>query len=76
MFNWGWIEGEFNSHRIGSGSDELMIYMMWYVWWYWYELMNKNERNDNKIGDSGGCSVGDGLKVNSTLTLLDLGMRS
>ena len=28
MFNWGWIEGEFNSHKIGSGSEELMIYMM------------------------------------------------
>ena len=28
MFNRGWIEVEFNSHRIGSGSEELMIYMM------------------------------------------------
>ena len=28
MFNWGWIEGEFNSHRIGSGIEELMIHMM------------------------------------------------
>ena len=28
MFNWGWIEVEFNSHIIGSGSEELMIYMM------------------------------------------------
>ena len=28
MFNWGWIEGEFNSHVIGSGIEELMIDMI------------------------------------------------
>ena len=28
MFNRGWIEDEFNSHRIRSGNEELMIYMM------------------------------------------------
>ena len=28
MFNRGRIEDEFNSHRIGSGSEELMINMM------------------------------------------------
>ena len=28
MFNRGGIEGEFNSHRIVAGSEELMIYMM------------------------------------------------
>ena len=28
MFNWGSIEGEFNSHRIESVDEELMIYMM------------------------------------------------
>ena len=28
MFNWRGIEDEFNSHKIGSGIDELMIYMM------------------------------------------------
>ena len=28
MFNWGWIEDEFNSHNIGSGNEELMIYMI------------------------------------------------
>ena len=28
MFNWGWIEGEFNSDIIGSGSLESMIDMM------------------------------------------------
>ena len=28
MFNWGWIEDEFNSHRIASVYEELMIYMM------------------------------------------------
>ena len=27
MFNRGWIEGEFNSHIIESGSEELMIYI-------------------------------------------------
>ena len=34
--------------------------------------MNNNERNDNNIGDSGACSIGDGLKVNSTLKELCL----
>ena len=28
MFNRGWIEDEFNSHRIGSGNEELMIHMI------------------------------------------------
>ena len=28
MFNRGRIEGEFNSHNIDSGIEELMIYMM------------------------------------------------
>ena len=28
MFNRGGIESEFNSHKIESGSEELMIYMM------------------------------------------------
>ena len=32
MFNRGWIEGEFNSHIIGSWSEELIIGMMpWYI---------------------------------------------
>ena len=43
------------------------------IGWYLYELINNNERNDNHIGESGGCSIGEGLKVNSTLTLLNLG---
>ena len=38
--------------------------------------MMNNDRNDNKIGDSGGCSIGEGLKVNSTLTKLYLGVKS
>ena len=129
MFNRGRIEGEFNSHKIESGNEELMIYMMlldddidmnWWIimremrtileiqedvqsemdwrwiqlsqnwicgwgvndiydvigWWYWYELMNNNERNGNNIGDSGACSIGDGLKMNSTLTKLNLSVRS
>ena len=28
MFNRGWIEDEFNSHKIESVCEELMIYMM------------------------------------------------
>ena len=35
------------------------------------DVMN-DERNGNQIGDSGGCSIGEGLKVNSTLTELNL----
>ena len=45
-------------------------------WWYWYELINNNERNGNNIGASGGSSIGEGLKVNSTLTVLSLSVRS
>ena len=48
-----------------------------WIGWYLYELNNNNnERNVNNIGDSGGCSIGDGLKVNSTLTELVLFVRS
>ena len=32
--------------------------------------------NANKIGDSGGSVIGEGLKFNSTLKKLDLGLRS
>ena len=32
--------------------------------------------NDNNIGDSGGSVIGEGLKVNSTLTALGLGLKS
>ena len=46
------------------------------IGWYLYELINNNERNGNNIGDTGGCSIGEGLKINSTLTKLDLGVRS
>ena len=35
-------------------------------------MNNNNERNGNNIGDSGGCSIGEVLKVNSTLTELYL----
>ena len=75
MFNWGWIEGEFNSHRIESGN-----------WWvnnkqdimklYEYEFEINIVYNDNKIVISGAYSIGKGLKLNSTLTSLKLAMRS
>jgi hypothetical protein len=32
-----------------------------------------DDRNGNQIGDSGASSIGEGLKVNSTLKTLDLG---
>ena len=35
-----------------------------------------DEYNENNIGDSGGSVIGEGLKFNSTLTDLNLGMRS
>ena len=35
-----------------------------------------DEYNGNNIGDSGGSAIGEGLKVNSTLTELNLRMRS
>ena len=38
-------------------------------WW-----INMREMITN-IGDSGACSIGEGLKVNSTITDLYLGMR-
>ena len=45
-------------------------------WWYdWFMIIN-DEYNDNDIGDSGGSVIGEGLKFNSTLTKLDLSVRS
>ena len=41
-----------------------------------HEFTMNNELNDNQIGDSGACSIGEGLKMNSTLTSLDLGLIS
>ena len=38
-----------------------------------YDVYNEN---DNDIGDSGGNAIGEGLKVNSTLTELGLEVRS
>ena len=35
-----------------------------------------DEYNESKIGDSGGSVIGEGLKFNSTLTVLNLSMRS
>ena len=75
MFNRGSIEVEFNSHKIESvewGVNDIYDDIGWYL----YELINNNEINDNNIGDTGGCSIGEGLKMNSTLTKLDLGVRS
>ena len=42
---------------------------------HWHELIMDNAKNDNQIGDSGAFSIGDVLKVNSTLSELDLSMR-
>ena len=44
--------------------------------WYEHELIMIDMWNGNKIGDSGACSIGDELKMNSTLTSLDLGLKS
>ena len=74
MFNRGRIEDEFNSHKIVSECEELMIYMIELddIYMNWL----KNERNGNLIGYSGAFSIGEGLKVNSTLKSLGLYMRS
>ena len=40
------------------------------------KVINNNEGNENKIEDSGACSIVQGLMVNSTLTSLDLDLRS
>ncbi len=39
-----------------------------------YEFMMYNAWNDNKIGDSGAYSIGEGLKMNSTLRELNLAL--
>ena len=49
--------------------------------WEFHDDMNKSlfiydVYNGNNIGDSGGCMIGEGLKVNSTLTVLGLGLRN
>ena len=45
-------------------------------WWYDWFMIIYDEYNGNKIGDSGGSAIGEGLKFNSTLKTLGLGMRS
>ena len=45
-------------------------------WWYDWFMTGYDEYNDNNIGDSGGSVIGEGLKFNSTLTTLYLGLRS
>ena len=71
------LENNFNSHIIGSGSEELMIYMLWLddnIDMNWSIIM-REMKNGNNIGDSGGCSIGEALKVNSSLTFMNLAMR-
>ena len=45
-------------------------------WWYDWFMIIYDEYNVNNIGDSGASGIGEGLKVNSTLTELSLGMKS
>ena len=79
--------GEPGACSIGDGlkMNSTLTFFIWdwgvndkydEIWWYLYELINNNERNGNNIGDSGGCSIGEVLKMNSTLTRLYLGVRS
>ena len=49
---------------------------LWISWWYDWFMIVYDEYNDNHIGDSGGSVIGEGLKVNSTLRILNLGLRS
>ena len=66
--DWRWIQLSQNWICIWGVND---IYDE--IGWYLYELNNNNnERNDNNIGDSGASSISEALKVNSTLTNLDL----
>ena len=68
--------------KVNSTLTELGLY--WGVdnvwlrisWWYDWFLIIYNEYNENDIGDSGGSVIGEMLKVNSTLTALNLGMGS
>ena len=45
-------------------------------WWYDWFMIIYDEYNVNNIGDSGGSVIGEGLKVNSSLKTLYLGVRS
>ena len=69
--DWSWIQ--LSHHWIWIWGFNGLYYVI--GWWYWYELMNNNERNVNNIGASGACSIGEGLKVNSTLKTLNLSLR-
>ena len=77
MCVWGGIEGQFNTHIIGSVYEESIM-----CDWEFHDYMVNlwlfidDEYNDNNIGDSGGSVIGEGLKFNSTLTELRLGLRS
>ena len=68
--DWNWIQ---HSHGWIWEWGDNNIYDV--IGWYLYELNNNGLNNDNQIGDSGGCSIGEALKMNSTLTELNLGMR-
>ena len=51
------------------GVDDVLLRISW--WYDWFMIIN-DEYNDNNIGDSGGNVIGEGLKFNSTLTILYL----
>ena len=68
--DWRWIP--LSQHWI-CGEELFLSIMIWLRWmkieWYWCDGLY------NQIGDSGACGIGEVLKMNSILELLDLGGR-
>ena len=74
-----WLGKDWNSIQHSLNCIwEWWVNNVWLGIWWWYDwfMIIYDEYNGNNIGDSGGSGIGEGLKVNSTLTSLDLGMMS
>ena len=59
-------EDQFISHSIGPGNEFIIEYD--------YLIIIQSHSIYNNIGSSGATSLSDALKVNSSLTQLDLGL--
>jgi hypothetical protein len=59
------------------GSRERCVGLL-FLYGFWVFLGAESLQNGNKIGDAGACSIGEGLKCNSsvqTLILVSCGVR-
>ena len=74
-----WLGKDWSSiHHSQNWIWEWGVNNVWLIisWWYDRFMIIYDEYNGNNIGDSGGSVIGEGLKVNSALVLLNLAVRS